>query len=96
MDDWQLNPREFTYEDSLWGFHSIDGFATQGNKHLPRYNARWRDPSAEEIDYLHLPDMLWTSETKWYKSPWTLLLDLIRKLRQSSHRSGPPNSGDKY
>jgi hypothetical protein len=28
MDDWQLNPRIFTYLDSLLGPHSIDMFAT--------------------------------------------------------------------
>jgi hypothetical protein len=30
-DDWQLNPRIFTYMDSMWGPHSIDRFATHGN-----------------------------------------------------------------
>ena len=65
MDDWQLNPRIFTYLDSMWGPHSIDRFATQGNSHLPRYNSRWRDPTSEAVDCLHLPDKLWTSETKW-------------------------------
>jgi hypothetical protein len=37
-DDWQLNPRIFTYLDSSWGPHSIDMFATQGNSQLPRYH----------------------------------------------------------
>jgi hypothetical protein len=39
-DDWQLNPRIFTYLNSLWGPHSIDRFATQGNSQLPGYNSR--------------------------------------------------------
>jgi hypothetical protein len=39
-DDKQLNPRIFIYLDSLWGPHSIDMFATQGNSQLPRYNSR--------------------------------------------------------
>ena len=56
--DWQVNPRIFTYMDSLWGPHSIDMFATQGNTQLPRYNARWRDPTSEAVDCLHLPDNL--------------------------------------
>jgi hypothetical protein len=63
MDDWQLNPRIFTYMDSLWGPHSIERFATQGNSQFPRYNSRWRDPTSEAVDCLHLPDNLWTAET---------------------------------
>jgi hypothetical protein len=39
MDDLQLKPRIFTYLDSLWGPHSIDGFAMQGNTQLPCYNS---------------------------------------------------------
>jgi hypothetical protein len=31
IDEWQLEPRIFTYLDSLWGPHSIDKFATHGN-----------------------------------------------------------------
>jgi hypothetical protein len=49
MDDWQLNPRIFTYLDSLWCPHSIDRFATHGN-------SRWRDPTSEAVNCLHLPD----------------------------------------
>jgi hypothetical protein len=60
-DDGQLDPRIFTYME-LWGPHSIDKFATQGNSQLPRYNARWRDPTSEAVDCLHLPDILWTAE----------------------------------
>jgi hypothetical protein len=82
-DDWQLNPRIFTYLDSLWGPHSIDKFATQGNSQLPRYNSRWRDPTSEAVDCLHIHDNRWTAETNWCNPPWTLLPDLVQKLRQS-------------
>jgi hypothetical protein len=82
MDDRQLNPRIFTYLDSQWGPHSIDRFATQGNTQLPRYNARWRDPTSEAVVCLHLPgDKLWTSKTNWCNPLWKLLPDLVRKLR---------------
>jgi hypothetical protein len=68
-DDWQLNPRIFTYPDSMWGPHSIERFATQGNSQLPRYNSRWRDPTSEAVDCLHLPDNRWTAETNWCNPP---------------------------
>jgi hypothetical protein len=93
MDDLQLYPR------SLWGPHSIDIFATQGNKQLSRYNARWRDPTAEAVDCLHLPDIHWTSESKWCNprgrscpTSSESYANLAPK-RQSSHRTSPPNSG---
>jgi 8-oxo-dGTP pyrophosphatase MutT (NUDIX family) len=82
MDDKQLNPCIFTYLDSLWDPLSIDKFATQGSKHLPRYHARLRDPTAEAVDCLHLPDILRTLETKWCNSPWTLMPDLVLEFRQ--------------
>jgi hypothetical protein len=39
-DDWELNPRIFTFLDSLWAPHSIDRLATQGNSQLPRHDSR--------------------------------------------------------
>jgi hypothetical protein len=87
MDDWQLRPRIFTYLDSMWGPYSIDKIATQGNYQLPSYNSRWRDPTSEAVDCLHLPDNLRTAETNWCNLPWTLLPDLVEKLRQSSAKA---------
>jgi hypothetical protein len=101
-DDWQLNPRIFTFLDSLWGPHSIDMFATQGNSQLPRYNSRWRDLTSEAVDCLHLPDNHWAAETNWCNPPWTLLPDLVQKLRQSGAEATviapymPANSGTNY
>jgi hypothetical protein len=57
-DDSQLNPRIFTYLDSLLGPHSIDMFAAQDDSQLPCYNSRWRDPTSKAVDCLHLPDSL--------------------------------------
>jgi hypothetical protein len=54
----QLKPRIFTYLYSLLGPQYIEKFAMQSNTHLPRYNGRWRDPNAEAVDCLHLPDRL--------------------------------------
>jgi hypothetical protein len=54
--DWQLAPRKFKYIDKRRGTHSIDRFASNANKQMHRYNARWRDDTAEVVDSLHLPD----------------------------------------
>ncbi len=39
--DWQLTPRKFKHLNKEWGPHTIDRFASNANKHLPRYNAKW-------------------------------------------------------
>ena len=54
--EWQLSTRILCYYDKKWGPQSIDRFASFANKHLPRYNAKWRDGKAEAVDSIHLPD----------------------------------------
>jgi hypothetical protein len=34
----------------------VDRIASRENRQLPRYNAKWRDGTAEAVDSLHLPD----------------------------------------
>ena len=81
--DWQLAPRYFRRLDKLWGPHTVDRFAAEHNCQLPRYNARWRDGSAEAVDCLSLPDQSWRQESNWCNPPWELLSDLAAKIRQS-------------
>jgi hypothetical protein len=40
----------FTAIQRKWDPHTIDSFASMENTHLPRYNARWRDPKCEDVD----------------------------------------------
>ena len=54
--DMHLATRIFRYYDKKWGPHSIDRFAFFANKHLPRYNAKWRDGTIKAVDSIHLPD----------------------------------------
>jgi hypothetical protein len=81
--DWQLAPRVFGYLNKLWGAHTIDRFASANNKQLPRYNAKWRDGTAEAVDCLRLTDAEWRAEHNWCNPPWELLNDLVAKLRSS-------------
>jgi hypothetical protein len=64
-DDWQLDPVLFAELDSRYGPHNIDRFASALNMLLPRYNARWLDPTCEVLDALHLPDSQWFCENNW-------------------------------
>jgi hypothetical protein len=61
-NDWQLNPRIFSYLQAEWGRPFIDCFASMEHTQLPRVNAKWRDPKCEDIDCLHLPDAAWQRE----------------------------------
>ena len=82
-DDWQLAPRMLALMDKLWGRHTIDRFASKANRQVQRYNAKWRDGSAEAVDCLRLPDSEWRGEVNWCNPPWELLNDLAAKLLQS-------------
>lgn len=84
--DWQFSPRLFRHLSRLWGPHTVDRFSSRENALLPRYNARWGDPTAEAVDCLHLDDHQWRVEANWCHPPWELLDDLVTKL----HRSGAP------
>ena len=80
---WQLAPRKFRHFNNIWGNHTVDRFASYTNKQQPRYNAKWRDGSAEAVDSLHLLDREWRQENNSCNPPWELLHDLAAKLRQS-------------
>jgi hypothetical protein len=54
-----------------------------GNAHLPRFNAKWRDPKCEDVDCLHLPDAAWQREATYSNPPWDALPSLCAKLHQS-------------
>jgi hypothetical protein len=81
--DWQLAPRVFRHLETIWGAHSVDRFASKENRQLQRYNAKWRDGTAEAVDALHLSDEEWRKEANWCNPPWSLLDDLVAKLRSS-------------
>jgi hypothetical protein len=35
------------------------------NAQLPRFNAKWRDPKCEDVDFLDLPDAAWQREANY-------------------------------
>jgi hypothetical protein len=78
-DDWQLNPRIFSYPLADWGPHSIDSIASMDNTQLPRFNVKWRDPECEDIDSLHLRDAAWQREATYCNLSWDALPSLCAK-----------------
>ncbi len=47
--DWQLHPRVFRYLEKEFGKHTVDRFASRENRQLPRYNAKWRDGTLDDL-----------------------------------------------
>jgi hypothetical protein len=48
-DEWQQNPSMFHEMDTQFGPHTIDRFASALDTLLPRYKAKWLDPSCEAV-----------------------------------------------
>lgn len=69
--DWMLNGSAFSDLDRRWGPHTVDRFATEANKHLPRFNSAWAQPSTEGVDAFAQSN--WRGETNWCNPPWALL-----------------------
>jgi hypothetical protein len=68
---------------------------------LHRFNAKWRDPKSEDINYLHLPDAAWQRETN-YLHPWDAFYPPSPQSRTSraqrlpsSHPIGHTSRGSK-
>ena len=81
--DWQLAPRNFKHFEKRWGPHIVERFASNDNKQMSRYNAKWRDRTAKTVDNLHLPNSEWRREHNLCNSPWELLDGVVVKLRSS-------------
>eukprot|EP00873_Tetraselmis_striata_P019117 jgi/Tetstr1/439381/TSEL_027816.t1 len=86
----QLDPVLLAELEAMRGAHSVDRFAHSVhrfalamNAMLSRYNAAWLDPSCEAVDSLHLADAEWRRENNYCNPMWSLLPDLIQKLRQN-------------
>eukprot|EP00951_Prasinocladus_malaysianus_P045213 scaffold597948_cov32-Prasinocladus_malaysianus.AAC.1 len=53
-----------TSTDSGDSTYSVDRFTFMENTKLLRFNARWRDLLAKDVDNLHLDDKGWRREHK--------------------------------
>jgi hypothetical protein len=79
-----LDPVYFTELDVRLERHSIDRFPSALNTLLPQYNARWRNPTCEAVDALHLSHDNSHKEHKWCNPLLAPSLpNLVYKLRQS-------------
>jgi len=77
--DWKLHPSCFQALSQRWGSHSIDLFATETNRQVPRFCTRWPSPLAVALDAFAIS---WAAEARpWINPPWDLLPRVLQKLR---------------
>ena len=80
IDDWKLNPSEFSRKQREWGEHTVDRFASATSAQLPRYYSLYTDPYSEGTNSLAHD---WTGDRNWVNPPWDLLPEVAQKLRES-------------
>ncbi len=79
--EWQLHPGVFQMVEDMWGPHTVDRFASQTTRLLPRYNSLYLDPDTEGVDALAQTN--WPRENNFVNCPFFLLPDVLRKIQQT-------------
>ena len=79
--EWKLNPKIFQRIKRLWGFPSIDLFASRTSHQLPRYYS-WRpDPHCLGVDAL---TQKWDQDLLYAFPPFCLIGRSLEKIRKST------------
>ena len=77
-----LLPELFAWLDEQWGPHTIDRFATVGNRVTSRFCSHYFHPDAEWVDAFEVP---WDGENNWLFPPVTQACQALAHLR--AHRA---------
>ena len=83
-DDWYINPAVFAWLHSIWGPHTVDGFADHSNYQLSCFNSRCWNPGSEVVDAFTVN---WDAENNWWCPPVALIPKVI-ELAQACSASG--------
>ena len=80
-NEWRLADKTFRWvcANSLWGSPSLELFANQMNRHLPRYVSPCADPHAHAVDALVCT---WPREVLYAFPPFTILDRVLLKIQQ--------------
>ncbi|XP_028405221.1 uncharacterized protein LOC114527722 [Dendronephthya gigantea] len=76
-DDYMLDPSCFWVVDKLWGPHTVDRFASNKTKQLPRFSSRYLNPGCESTDAFTVS---WTNENNWIFPPPYLIPRVLRHM----------------
>jgi hypothetical protein len=77
-DDWKLRPEIFARISQWWGPFTIDRFASELNKQLPRFNSRWWCPGTEAVDAF---TQHWGADFNWLNPPFSLIPRVLLHMR---------------
>ena len=66
FDDWMASPVLFGFLDEAWGPHTVDCFANEHNRQLPRFHSRFWCPGSEAVDTFTVS---WENEVCWLLPP---------------------------
>ncbi|KAG2223257.1 hypothetical protein INT45_006983 [Circinella minor] len=76
---WTLPQKMFQKICKKWGTRTIDGFASNQDKRIPRYWSQGPDPQAEGIDAFQQD---WPKRGLYLHPPWRLIPQVLRKAVQ--------------
>ncbi|XP_071148392.1 uncharacterized protein [Mytilus edulis] len=77
IEDWGTSIAFFRFVDDMWGPHTVDRFASNLNKKLPRFNSKFWNPGVEAVDAL---TQNWNNEVNWIVPPISVVCRAIRHL----------------
>ena len=79
-----LDPSWFEALDKEWGLHTVDRFASEKTKQLPRFSSKYLNPGCESIDAFTVS---WSNENNWLFPPPYLIPRVLRHM-QVGHERG--------
>ena len=77
VDDWETTDSFFHLLSAKWGPFTIDRFASQANKKIPRFNSKFFSPGSEGINAFAQP---WDGEHNFLVPPVRDIIGVIRKI----------------
>lgn len=77
--DWGLALPLFHRIDRRFGPHTVDRFAAENNRLLPRFNSRWPTPGSEAVDAFSVP---WKGEMNFVNCPFRLIGKVLEKVEK--------------
>jgi len=77
IDDWGTSREFFDFLDDMWGPHTVDRFASNLNKKVSRFNAKFWNPGVEAVDAF---SQNWRNDTNWIVPPIFLVCKAIKHL----------------
>lgn len=80
LEEWVLQSWVWRQVQAQFGPHTVDRFASANAHQLRRYNSRFYDPFAEEVNAFAVKRSSWAAENNYCNPPFTQLPNLVGLL----------------